>query len=168
MQDGKKIYRYRDALSMPRGIEMKEYGGSDGTLLFVGQYFGDGTCNPRPKRVYRVEVEYLADSAEWYALVRDDAHSIVRLRGKTKWQVAHAALGALRGFLAYMCQNTNGNRKRRRRAVAAESGAGDGALGESALPESALPGDGAGGPKVGTESAEEALAATVARQKGEE
>ena len=163
MQDGKKIYRYRDALSMPRGIEMKEYGGSDGTLLFVGQYFGDGTCNPRPKRVYRVEVEYLADSAEWYALVRDDAHSIVRLRGKTKWQVAHAALGALRGFLAYMCQNTNGNRKRRRRAVAAESGAGDGALGESALP-----GDGKGGPKVGAESAEEALAATVRRQKGEE
>ena len=119
----KKIYWYCDALSMPRGIEMKSYGGSDGALLFVGQYFGDERSNPRPKRVYRIEVEYLADSAEWYALVRDDDRSIVRLRGKTKWQVAYAALGALRGFLEYCCKNTRGNRKRRRRAAAAEKAA---------------------------------------------
>jgi len=120
----KTIYRYRDRLSMPRGIEMKSYGGSDGSLLFVGQYVNaEGTALDRPKRIYRIEVEYLADCGEWYALVRDDDRSIVRLRGRTKWQVAHAALGALRGFLEYCCKNTNGNRKRRRRAAAAEKAA---------------------------------------------
>ena len=64
----KKIYRYGDMMSMPRGIEMKGYYHGDGSITYIGQYLQpNGQPNARPKRVYRIEVRKsaMADAPWW-------------------------------------------------------------------------------------------------------
>ena len=115
--DGTKkrtIFRYRDMKSMPRGIEMQEYVHADGSLTFVGQYYNTKNAQPnsRPKRVYRVEVRKIAISDELIAAVFEDDVRLVKLGGGTsKWNLAYAALGALRGILHKRCTATRTNRK---------------------------------------------------------
>lgn len=106
----RKIYRYCDMKSMPRGIEMKEFVHADGSLTFVGQYYRHGAPEgAKPKRVYRVEV--MRDMDDWRASVYEDRARLVVLCGDIKWNVAYAALGALRGILHKRCICTNTNRK---------------------------------------------------------
>lgn len=116
MSEERKIYRYREAKSMPRGIEMQEFSHADGSITFVGQYRNqkDQQPNNKPKRVYRVEL--LPDMGDWRAAVFEDATRLVTLRGDSKWNVAYAALGALRGILHKRCCSTKGNRRAKRRA----------------------------------------------------
>ena len=113
----RKIFRYSDMKHMPRGIEMKEYVHSDGSITFIGQYFNKKNAQPtnRPKRVYRVEL--LPDMGDWRAAVFEDATRLVTLRGDKKWNVAYAALGALRGILHKRCVSTKGNRRARKAAA---------------------------------------------------
>lgn len=110
----RRIYHYREMKQMPRGIEMKEFVHSDGSITFIGQYVNNAknaTPITRPKRVYRVEV--LPDMGDWRAAVFEDATRLVTLRGDKKWNVAYAALGALRGILHKRCVATHANRARK-------------------------------------------------------
>ena len=115
----REIFRYRDMKSMPRGIEMQEYVHADGSLTFVGQYYNKKNQQPnsRPKRVYRVEVRKIAISDELIAAVFEDDVRLVKLGGGTsKWNLAYAALGALRGILHKRCVSVRSNRKARKAA----------------------------------------------------
>ena len=116
----RKIFHYSDMKHMPRGIEMKEYVHSDGSITFIGQYFNKKNAQPtnRPKRVYRVEL--LPDMGDWRAAVFEDATRLVTLRGDKKWNVAYAALGALRGILHKRCVATHANRAAAMAAAAKE------------------------------------------------
>ena len=108
----RKIWRYCDMKSMPRGIEMKEFVHADGSLTFVGQYYRHGAPEgTKPKRVYRVEVYKTTLLGGFSASVFEDAVLIVRLTGPIKWNLVYAALGALRGILHKRCVHTNTNRK---------------------------------------------------------
>ena len=118
----RKIWRYHDMLAMPRGIEMKEYDHADGTLTFVGQYrrIGAPEC-AKPKRVYRVEVREIKPFGELVAAVFEDDVRLVKLGGGTsKWNLAYAALGALRGILHKRCTQTGSNRRARKAAANGE------------------------------------------------
>lgn len=121
----RRIYHYCDMKHMPRGIEMKEYVHSDGSITFIGQYFNKKNAQPtnRPKRVYRVEVRelpklYASEVPDWCAAVWEDDVRLVKIVGNSKWNVCYAALGALRGILHKRCAHTGGNRRRRRKASA--------------------------------------------------
>ena len=109
----RRIYHYREMKQMPRGIEMQEYVHSDGSITFIGQYFNKKNAQPtnRPKRVYRVEL--LPDMGDWRAAVFEDSTRLVALHGDSKWTVAYAALGALRGILHKRCVATHANRARK-------------------------------------------------------
>ena len=121
----KKIYRYGDMLHMPRGIEMKGYYHSDGSITYIGQYLQpNGQPNARPKRVYRIEV-YYGDEI-WCADISEDHDILASITADKKWNAAYAALGALHGILHRRCVQTSVNRRARRHA--AESAAG-GAVG---------------------------------------
>lgn len=117
-----EVYRYRDMKTMPRGIEMKEFVRTDSTITFIGQYINQKSHQPchRPKRIYRVEVRgvnvFNGIVSEWQAAVWEDDSNLVRLGGRSKWLVAYAALGALRGILHKRCVSTVGKRRRRRAA----------------------------------------------------
>ena len=117
-----EMYHYRDMKTMPRGIEMKEFVRTDGTITFSGQYINQKNHQPchRPKRIYRVEVRgvevFNGIVSEWQAAVWEDDSNLVALWGRSKWLVAYAALGALRGILHKRCVSTGGNRRRRRAA----------------------------------------------------
>lgn len=122
----KKIYRYRDMMSMPRGIEMKGYYHGDGSITYIGQYLQpNGQPNARPKRVYRIEVRKsaMADAPWWNAVVLEDGEPLVCVSNSGKYNTAYGALGALRGILHRRCIQTPVNRRARRHA--AESAAGD-------------------------------------------
>lgn len=120
----REIFRYRDMKSMPRGIEMQEYVHADGSITFVGQYYNTKNAQPnsRPKRVYRVEVRKIEPFGELTAAVFEDDVRLVKLGGGTsKWNLAYAALGALRGILHKRCVSVRSNRKARKAAkIAAE------------------------------------------------
>ena len=112
----RKIWRYCDMKSMPRGIEMKEFVHADGSLTFVGLYYRHGAPEgAKPKRVYRIEVRNPFPD-EFSAYVFEDDVRLVRLTGPTKWNLAYAALGALRGILHKRCVQTNPNRRAKRKA----------------------------------------------------
>lgn len=115
----RKIFHYSDMKHMPRGIEMKEYVHSDGSITFIGQYFNKKNAQPtnRPKRVYRVEIEFLRNLCEWRAAIFEDFTRLAVVFGPSKRTVAYAALGALRGILHRRCVNTNGNRRARKESV---------------------------------------------------
>lgn len=128
MDGGKKIFRLRDMLSMPRGIEMKEFVQADGSITFIGQYVNHQSTGPndKPKRTYCISLVREITQSEprptdrWNAYVFEDRTPLIRLEGcASKWQCAFAALGALRGILYRYCVCTNGNKKRRRREAAA-------------------------------------------------
>ncbi len=118
MSDQPEVYHYRDMKTMPRGIEMKEFVRTDGTITFIGQYINQKNHQPchRPKRIYRVEVRsvmlFNGVASEWQAAVWEDDSRLVALGGRSKWLVAYAALGALRGILHKRCDSTGGNRRR--------------------------------------------------------
>ena len=114
----RKIWRYCDMKSMPRGIEMKEFVHADGSLTFVGQYYRHGAPEgAKPKRVYRVEVRKTILPDEFSTAVFEDDVRLVRLSGGTsKWNLVYAALGALRGILHKRCAHTSTNRKAKRKA----------------------------------------------------
>ena len=115
----RRIYHYCDMKHMPRGIEMKEYVHSDGSITFIGQYFNKKNAQPtnRPKRVYRVEVREVKPFGELVAAVFEDDVRLVKLGGGTsKWNLAYAALGALRGILHKRCVATHANRAARKAA----------------------------------------------------
>ena len=113
----RKIWRYCDMKSMPRGIEMKEFVHADGSLTYLGQYYRHGAPEgAKPKRVYRVEVYKTTLLDGFSAAVFEDDVRLVRLSGPTKWNLAYAALGALRGILHKRCAHTNTNRKAKRKA----------------------------------------------------
>ena len=120
----RRIFRYREMKSMPRGIEMKEFVYSGGEINFVGQYFNTKNTQPnsRPKRVYEIIVRRdLIKPWAWQAIVREDFQELVTLRGEKKWDVCYAALGALRGILHKRCVSVRSNRKARKAAkLAAE------------------------------------------------
>lgn len=102
---------------MPRGIEMQEYSHADGSVTFIGQYYNHaGQPRDRPRRVYRVELRMLdpPDKAnpDWQGAVWEDDTRLVVLSGGTKWNVAWAALGALRGILSKRCRQSASNRRR--------------------------------------------------------
>jgi len=125
----KKIYRYRDMLHMPRGVEMKGYYHSDGSITYIGQYLQpNGQPNARPKRVYRIEVRKSAraDAPWWNAVVLEDDVPLVCVSNSGKYNTAYGALGALKGILHRRCKQTSVNRRARRHA--AESAVG-GAVG---------------------------------------
>lgn len=116
-KEPRKIWRYCDMKSMPRGIEMKEFVHADGSLTFVGQYYRhDAPEGAKPKRVYRVEVRKIALLDNFDAAVFEDDVRLVCLSGPTKWNLAYAALGALRGILHKRCVQTNPNRRAKRKA----------------------------------------------------
>ena len=119
----REIFRYRDMKTLPRGIEMKEYVHADGSLTFVGQYYNTKNAQPnsRPKRVYRVEVLKIEPFGELTAAVFEDDVRLVKLGGGTsKWNLAYAALGALRGILHKRCTQTRTNKKLKKLAKSAE------------------------------------------------
>ena len=111
----KEIYRYRDMKSMVRGIEMQEFNSSDGSVVFVGQYINEtGNAASKPKRIYCVSIRRTEIPSEWHGAVMEDNVRLVTLLGMSKWTVACAALGALRGILYKRCIATGGNRRRER------------------------------------------------------
>lgn len=123
----KKIYRYRDMMSMPRGIEMKGYYHGDGSITYIGQYLQpNGQPTARPKRVYRIEVRKsaMADAPWWNAVVLEDGVTLVCVSNSGKYNTAYGALGALRGILHRRCIQTSVNCRARRHA--AESAAKEG------------------------------------------
>jgi len=116
----KKIYRYRDMMSMPRGIEMKGYYHGDGSITFIGQYLQpNGQPNARPKRVYRIEVRKSTweDAPWWNAVVLEDGVPLVCVSNSGKYNTAYGALGALKGILHKRCTHTSVNRRARRHAA---------------------------------------------------
>ena len=118
----KKIYRYSDMLSMPRGIEMKGYYHGDGSITYIGQYLQpNGQPNARPKRVYRIEVRKsaMADAPWWNAVVLEDGKPLVFVYDSRKFNTAYGALGALNGILHNRIKNTSVNRRARRHAAQA-------------------------------------------------
>ena len=129
----KKIYRYRDMMSMPRGIEMKGYYHGDGSITYIGQYLQpNGQPNARPKRVYRIEVRKsaMADAPWWNAVVLEDDVPLVCVSNSGKYNTAYGALGALKGILHKRCIQTSVNRRARRHAAeSAARTANDGAVG---------------------------------------
>ena len=135
----KKIYRYSDMMSMPRGIEMKGYYHGDGSITYIGQYLQpNGQPNARPKRVYRIEVRKSAweDAPWWNAVVLEDGVPLVCVSNSGKYNTAYGALGALKGILHRRCKQTSVNRRRRRHA--AESAARTAGDGTPALPSGAV------------------------------
>ncbi len=131
----KKIYRYSDMLSMPRGIEMKGYYHGDGSITYIGQYLQpNGQPNARPKRVYRIEVckSARADAPWWNAVILEDDETLACVSNSGKYNTAYGALGALRGILHRRCKQTSVNRQARRHA--AESAAITAGDGTPALP----------------------------------
>lgn len=117
--EAQKIYRYRDMLSMPRGIEMKGYYHGDGSITYIGQYLQpNGQPNARPKRVYEIRIlKNVFNDGEWSASILEDNENLVRLGGPVKWNVAYAALGVLKGILHKRCCQTSPNRAARKRAM---------------------------------------------------
>ena len=117
-KDPRKIWTFHDALVMPRGINMQPYYHADGSLTFVGQYYRANAPEVSSlKRVYRVEVRKIALVDEFTAAVFEDDVRLVKLGGGTsKWNLAYAALGALRGILHKRCIVTGTNRRARKAA----------------------------------------------------
>jgi len=121
----RRIFRFREMLTMPRGIEMKEYVHSDGSITFIGQYHNKlGNAASRPKRVYQIKLSNKpiclyslpGEIKHWEANIFEDSMRLVSVGGGgSKWTVAFAALGALRGILHKRCVHTNSNRKAKRR-----------------------------------------------------
>jgi hypothetical protein len=74
--------------------------------------------NSRPKRVYRAEICNFGAS-DWRASIWEDDDLLAKVGGSNKWNVAYAALGALRGILHKRCVAVRGNRRRRAAAAAA-------------------------------------------------
>lgn len=116
--EAQKIYRYRDMLSMPRGIEMKGYYHGDGSITYIGQYLQpNGQPNARPKRVYEIRIlKNVFNDGEWSASILEDDILLARIGGPVKWNVAYAALGALHGILHRRCKQTSPNRAAIKRA----------------------------------------------------
>ena len=124
-----KIFRLRDMMSMPRDIEMKEFVYADGSITFIGQYVNERGVAPhdKPKRVYSISLVRHRDSTytpsgehccagQWAAYIFEDQARLATVEGgRSKWSLAYAALGALRGILYQRCVSTNGNRRRRRK-----------------------------------------------------
>ena len=120
MEQTRKIYRYCDMMSMPRGIEMKGYYHGDGSITYVGQYLQpNGQPNARPKRVYRIEVRKSGGAAApwWNAVVLEDDVPLVCVSNSGKYNTAYGALGALKGILHKRCIQTSVNRRARRHAA---------------------------------------------------
>ena len=132
---GKKIFRYAEMKSMPRGIEMKEFAHADGSITFIGQYVNRKSTGPndKPKRVYKIEVAGVPianraiitlleckDKKMWEAHIFEDNICVAKIDGGVKkWDAAYAALGALRCILHRRCVCTNSNRKTKRAMKAA-------------------------------------------------
>lgn len=117
----RKIWRFRDALKMPRGIEMQPFYQANGLPMFVGQYHRHGAPEgSKPKRVYCVKLCSSVLPGEISAAVYEDDVSLVRLTGASKWNLAYAALGALRGILHKRCTHTGSNKRAKRRGNLAQ------------------------------------------------
>ena len=123
----RRMFRYREMKSLPRGIQMQEYVHDGGAITYVGQYYNkkDQQPNSRPKRVYRVEVRempkmFASEEPDWCAAVWEDDTRLVNLVGNSKWNVCYGGLGALRGILHKRCVQTRNNKRWRKAAKAAE------------------------------------------------